>query len=706
MGASCLPMCPTDGTSSRDYLEKLNPRQLEAVTHAGGPLLIVAGAGTGKTRVIVYRIAHLIQSHNVKPERLLAVTFTNRAADEMRHRVLALTDSSSSSINVGTFHWLGHRLLRRYGSRTTVGTDFLLMPPNQSLAVIADLMPKRRREANSDVHGPTAVEVREAVSAYRNANVVKSVSGMDIQSTAQQYVAEMRRRKALDLDDLILESVNLLATHADVRERLQAFFEHLLADEYQDTSPPQAQFLRLLSRPEGNITVVGDDDQAIYGWRYADLANMREFATTFPSATVVRLEENYRSTQRILRPANELLLQNRERIGKTLFSKTTSGSRPVIFAAGDASEEAQFVASTVESLAAGGLSWENIGILFRINAQSRALEDAFISTGIPYAVLAGRRFYERDEVARVVDSLRVIATPADSASWGRLLRNIGGIGPARAAGILNRIADTGQEIGAALSEESIGLPESLSAPVSQLAGGLAGFGTDKDLGELTRAVADLLDRVLGPVGTTESARETAQVNVNEFVSVASLFVQVQGANLGEFLDRLGLQHDGTQETNGVQLMTLHAAKGLEFDAVFLTGLEEGLLPHVRSIPSNAMVEEERRLLYVGMTRARRWLYLSYARSRLLDGRYVSTEPSRFLDEMPARLFDVKHGIRTQARDRLTHVATGEVVVHPRWGRGQVRAVNGNGRNTMVTILFDGGSAQTVQLRHAPLKRIS
>jgi DNA helicase-2/ATP-dependent DNA helicase PcrA len=679
----------------------LNERQREAVRHEGGPLLVVAGAGTGKTRVIAHRLAQLIAERSIPPERIVAVTFTNRAAGEMRVRVADMVGERGSAVNIGTFHWLGHRILRRYGARS-IGPGFELFTPAQSLSTTRRLM-KHGNHPNREI---TPADLRDAVRAHRNVGPERAIElpHIDVAAFAADYVAELRKLRALDLDDLVLETVSLLEENARVRARLQNSLKHVLVDEYQDTNPPQIRLLQLLAPRGMDITAVGDDDQSIYGWRHADPRTMLDFSTHFPGATIVRLEENYRSTQRILQAANELLRANRARLGKTLFSRVGAGRKPVIFAAGDESEEALFVASQIRRLLAQGAEPQEIAILFRMNAQSRIFEDALVRAGIAYEVRGGRRFYERPEVARLVDSLRVLIEPASSSDWARLIRHVPGMGPARTDAVVAALERSGEPASVFLSAGDVPAPAAAGRAITRLANRLSGLNEGSDLGSLVRSLADVWNELQPQTSTTAAERDAVAANIEEFVSAAAQFASTGTGGVAELLDLPALS-EVSGPTEGVQLMTIHAAKGLEFDAVFIAGVEEGLLPHRRSVES-WQIEEERRLLYVAMTRARRRLCLSYARARFAGGTGTETRHSRFLDDMPPLVFEVRHGLATLRKDRLTRVGRGDRVEHPRWGAGRVREVEGNGRQTMVTIEFADGSRQRVQLCHAPLKRIS
>lgn len=691
-----------------DVSEGLNQQQQLAVLHDGGPLEVVAGAGTGKTRLIVHRLAYLIKYCAMPPETILALTFTNQAACEMRTRVTNLVGPEAANIHVGTYHWLGHRILRRYGRRLSTGSGFRLLTPSQSLAVLRQVIKNRAKE--SEVAG--VGQIWDAVRAHRNLKRLsaESTAGMapsddeKLSALVMAYVASLREQRAMDLDDLILESLHLLSDNHDIRSRLQEAFAHILVDEYQDTNPPQTDLLRLLVRREGNITVVGDDDQAIYGWRHASPGNMLHFSEQFPGTTIVRLEQNYRSTQRILQPANQLLRHNLNRLGKSLYSRLGAGRRPVIFAGGDESEESGFIADSIQTLLKRGPAHESIAVLLRVHAQSRLVEEGLVKSGIPYDLRSGKRFYERPEVARIIDSLKVLVDPDDARAWEELLMHVPGIGSTRVRTLLSVAQHSGMSPMEALQDPRVGTTPTRSS-IRQIVSCLVDLSPTQRLDQTVRSLADLWNVIDDQKPCSARAKEEVATNVEEFISAATEFGSTHDGDLTGFLDRLALVDGGPNRT-GVQLLTLHAAKGREFDAVFIPGLEEGLLPHHRSLEDPRQIEEERRLLYVGMTRARHWLLLSYARTRLIGGVSSFSRPSRFLDDMPASMFETRHGIADKPRDRLSRVRLGEMLIHPRWGTGKVQSVEGKGRHTMVSIEFSDGARKRVQLCHAPLKRIS
>jgi len=695
-----------------DVLGGLNQQQREAVTHAGGPLLITAGPGTGKTRVVVHRIAYLVGVAGLAPESLAAVTFTNRAADEMRTRTAQLIGEGSARVAIGTFHWLGHRLLRRYGRFTPFGSNFTLLTPRESGRILAGVIRRQLMSHGADTKQrfdddrlPTDLSrLQDAVSALRNRGSVVSPAGFDVQAAVMAYERELRERRALDLDDLILQTIQLLESHNSIRTRVNHRLSHVLVDEYQDANPQQVRLLQLLVGGKGSITVVGDEDQAIYGWRHADVAEMLHFPDRFPGARIVRLEESYRSTKRILAVSNSLVEHNRLRLGKRIFTQNPAGQKPTVFAAGDASEEAAFVIATVRTLQDAGLNPDNIAVLFRLNAQSRPLEEAFVRGAIPYHI-EGLRFYERPEIVRVLDALRVIADPEDRDAWRGLLTRVRGLGARRVALLL---PDEGQPL-QLLGRDLPGfLPAAARASVrllTELVHHEAGRPPQSGmLVDTIRQIVAHLDAVLGPLDSAAES-ESEQANLDELLSVATQYESSRAASRRDFLDHVTLSGGPSSTASGVRLMTLHGAKGSEFDVVFITGLEDGLLPHRKAFEAPDQVEEERRLLYVGMTRPRSRLFLTYARTRAVGGQLTANPPSRFLEEIPPQLLTVEFGVGRRPRDRLSRVDIGDKVAHARWGHGVVVQVEGTGRDSMVSILFLDGSRQRVQLRHAPLQRV-
>lgn len=674
-----------------DLLAGLNEAQRRAVTYRGGPLLVAAGPGSGKTRVISHRIAHLVQS-GTPPERLLAITFTNRAAREMERRVRGLL-GEEVRVPIGTFHWAGSAILRRHAHRLGVSRDFSLIDPGEA-----------RRLLRSAAHPFLA----PAISALKHGRPLEQVAreaGVPpevLQSQLAAYEQQLRRRGVLDLDDLLALTARLLRQFPEMRQQYRSWLAEVLVDEYQDTNPVQRELVRLLQPESNSVVVVGDEDQAIYGWREADARAVEYFLRDF-SPEVIKLEQSYRSSKRILRAAGSLIARNTHRLEKTMTSSRPAGPLPVSLVAVDELEESELVVQTIERLRREeGYTLSEMAVLYRVNAQSRAIEDALVRQGFPYQVVAGQRFYQRPEIRRVLAYLQLALDRTHPAA-AFLLEQIPGFGPRR----IVRIQEEAEAGGVPLLDAAARLPrgvpargrqllDSVRQTIEQLAG-----QRDRPLVELVEAAVAAVEAELAKQSPAEA--ESRRENLAELRSALREFAR-PGATLRDFLDRLSLGAEGPESGEGVRLMTIHAAKGLEFPVVFLAGLEEGLLPHHRALSREKDIEEERRLCYVGMTRAMDHLYLSHTHLRLLGGSAITGSPSRFLGEIGARHLDVRPGRRASQRPRLSAVAAGERVIHGRWGEGVVTRVEGRGRDTMVTIEFDSAGRQRLQLCYAPLSR--
>ncbi|HZU12777.1 MAG TPA: UvrD-helicase domain-containing protein [Chloroflexota bacterium] len=666
----------------------LNDAQRAAVEFDSGPLLVLSGPGTGKTRVITLRIARLI-ANGMPPERILGLTFTNRAAGEMRTRVGQLV-GDEHGLRLGTFHWAAQALLRRYANRMGIDRDFRLLSAGEArhvLAVCLNLPP------------PQVTRVAHALSALKNGAPLPTVVreyGVEqgaLVEYARGYASGLRSASALDLDDLLALSVQLLRTDESVRDRCRRQYEEVLIDEYQDTNRVQQELVRLLAPPHDLLTAVGDEDQAIYGWRYADSGTTSRFLDDFPAATIIRLEESYRCAKRIVRAAGALIEHNPGRLGLSLRTPNDAGAEVVCLAADDEKEEAAWIADEIAREAGQGVPLAHIAVLYRTNAQSRAIEDALIRRGLAYHVHAGRRFYERPEIRRALAWLRLTLGPDDEAAE-YLTSTVTGVGSRRLDALRRQAEDRPWDEVWANPE---GVPQAAAFQLSRLAQAL------RELRALrTEPLAVVVERAAwcatDLVAATEDETDSIMENLQELQSIVR---DMGRASLHDLIDRLTLSDEPAR--GGVALMTLHAAKGLEFDVVFLAGLEEGLLPHRRALDRPGGVEEERRLCYVGMTRARRRLALTHAYTRFLGGHALLGERSRFVAEM-GRHVTVRLSPRRSAKPRLTSVKLGERVVHVRLGPGTVVAVEGSGRNTLVTVEFDEVGRQRVQLFHAPLTR--
>jgi len=641
-----------------DFLQGLNPQQQAAVAHVEGPLLLLAGAGSGKTRVITHRIAHLMEAHHVPGPCIVAVTFTNKAAEEMRHRVQNLVGShgSHSSPLVSTFHSFCVRLLRRDGDplaeiRPGFTRKFTIYDDDDQMALMKSIFKglgldekfmQYRAVCSWISHRKSLKETPQDVYAASTEQKTSQLA-----SIYEQYESRLRQANALDFDDLLLESVRLLAHDAGLRSQYNRRFEFVMIDEYQDTNRAQYELIRLLTEARKNLAVVGDEDQSIYGWRGADIRNILDFERDYPNAAVIRLEQNYRSTKTILEAASAVVANNTERKGKWLWTEAGAGQRIGRFEAFDGEQEALFIADTIERLLTQNPE-SRAAVLYRTNFQSRQIEEALRRYGRKYVVLGGFSFYQRAEIKDALAYLKILASPHDSVSLLRVINT-----PARGIGkgsidqieqyALKQELSVWSAIGRMLDENVF--PARAEAAlrafrnmIQELAAMLA-----------TAPVSDILEAILTRTGYSamleagqDPDSEARVANLNELVNAAAESGQ-RGEGVTEFLDHAALvsDTDNLDERAQVSLLTLHNAKGLEFPIVFLAGMEEGLFPHQRSLDSKAAMEEERRLCYVGMTRAEQRLFLTSARYRRRwgGGETEASIPSRFLKEVPGALVD-------------------------------------------------------------------
>jgi DNA helicase-2/ATP-dependent DNA helicase PcrA len=653
-----------------DFLDKLNPEQREAVLHRDGPLLILAGAGSGKTRVITFRIAYLIGDGHANPDEVLAVTFTNKASQEMRERVESLIGSTAGGVWLSTFHSLCARLLRREAPKIGLSRDFVIYDSSDQVAVVKQT---QRELGIDDKLVPPRMALSRISQAKNRMEGPETLRGdwnirdEHIAKIYERYLQALTDANALDFDDLLLKTVELFESSQQVREFYARKFKYVMVDEYQDTNRPQYLLIRRLAEAHRNIAVVGDPDQSIYKWRGADLRNILDFEQDFGEARVVRLEQNYRSTQMILDAASAVISQNRNRKDKRLWTDRQGGSKIVYFRASDELEEADFITRSITQFRSADVD-ATMAILYRTNAQSRAIEDSLMREAIPYKIIGGVRFYERKEIKDALAYLKLIMNPHDDVSLRRVI-NV----PAR--GIGKGVMDSLQAIdpNAVLEDAppllAAGLQEVRSARSlwAKLVyavddGRLAPRATAslRVFRDLIAGLADVarkepvsitMGKMLDQTGylkdlrdeNTEEANERIE-NLMELVSAAREYeTREPEASLGGFVDRLSLlsevdEESGTRDAK-VWMMTMHAAKGLEFPLVIIAGLEEGLFPHSRSSDNDEELEEERRLCYVGMTRAQSQLVLTSAARRRVFGEYQSTEPSRFLDEIPTELVE-------------------------------------------------------------------
>jgi DNA helicase II / ATP-dependent DNA helicase PcrA len=718
---------------SSDLLSDLNGCQAQAVRHPGGPLLVLAGAGSGKTRVLTCRVAWLIRDRGVKPEEILAFTFTNKAARELRTRIEAML-GSLRGLWAGTFHSTGVRILRRWGPEIGVPRDFTIYDDDDQISVIRALL---REDGTAGEREVTPRQVLSRISDAKEAGVNPEQMERQARSPVDRraaklyarYEAALERASALDFDDLILRSLRLLRERPQIEDLLARRFVHVLVDEYQDTNATQAELVRRLASHHHNLCVVGDDDQSIYGWRGADPSHILHFDQVYPDAAVIRLEQNYRSTGVILEAANAVIRHNRTRRGKELWTENERGAGLDWLLARDEEEEAELVRQRVAGAAEAGLTPGDYAVLYRTNAQSRALETALRRSGLPYQLVGGGAFYQRREIKDLLAYLRLLLHPEDDLAFRRIA-NV----PPRGLGAVFL-----ERLDAAAREASTALLPTLRA---QVAGGpQAGprYQGAVELVNLLDALAALREESLEVLvaelaertGYREFLRkadpDTADErlgNVEELIAGAAAFaVRAEESSLEAFLAEAALLADidrMADDAQRVTLMTAHAAKGLEFPVVCVVGMEEGLFPHANSLLEPARLEEERRLFYVALTRAKRQVVLTGARYRRRYDLPGPTQPSRFLAEIPPQLL---HGAATVARPvaRAHHAArhaapearasapaaepesgswVGRQLLHTHFGPGRVVAQEGRGSTAKLTVEFAGGVRRKILARYA------
>jgi DNA helicase-2/ATP-dependent DNA helicase PcrA len=722
-------------TASDALLEGLNQPQRQAVLHEEGPLLVLAGAGSGKTRVLTHRIAHLIRTGKARPGEILAITFTNKAAQEMRERVEMLVGPRTRAMWVMTFHSACARLMRAEADKLGYTRTFTIYDESDSLRLVK----RCADELEIDTKRFAPRGLKRQISDAKNAMLDAAGYREQVQSFFEQTAADVydlyekriHAMNAMDFDDLLLRSVNLFELFPDVRKRYSNQFRQILVDEYQDTNRTQYRFLELLAEEHRNLMVVGDEDQSVYGFRGADIRNILDFQKDFPDAEVIRLEQNYRSTQPVLSVANAIIQNNRQRLGKNLWTDADKGDMPIIRELDDEHAEARYVAGEVERLVDEGMSRSEIAVFYRTNAQSRVLEDTLVRYGVSYQVIGGTKFYDRAEIKDALAYLTFLTNPSDAVAFGRIVNSPKrGIGDTTQARILNHANTVGEVVWEiALRPEIVpGLGTAAIKAVGRFMSIMERLQERLD----SATVPELLDETLQEAGYMDALRAERTIeaegrieNLEELISVAREYEATsEEPSVEEFLQQVALfsEQDNLKSDEGiVTLMTIHNAKGLEFPVVFLLGMEDGVFPHMRSIEAGD-VEEERRLAYVGITRAKQKLYLTYARTRSLYGGTEWNLPSRFLDEIPAELAERQVSEqrtfgRPSSATRWSDTPnaptrreptpgatfrTGEDVVHARFGEGVVTGVEAGGV-VMVRFASDG-SEKKLMADYAPLKK--
>lgn len=754
---------PASDDAGKAVVDGLNPQQRAAVEYRGPALLIVAGAGSGKTRVLTHRIASLIDTGDAWPSQILAITFTNKAAAEMRGRVEELLGLEARGMWISTFHSACVRILRREAENFGFTSGFTIYDSQDTRVIFKRLIKKYR----ADVYNLTPRGVASAISKLKNDLVdaetyARTISGNDPVASMmlelfREYQAELRQANAFDFDDLIAQTVYLFRAFPEVAENYRRRFRHVLVDEYQDTNHAQYALIHELTKEGGaSITVVGDSDQSIYAFRGADIRNITEFERDFPGATTILLEQNYRSTQNILDAANAVIGHNLNRRVKRLWSELGSGAPIVGFVGYTAHDEAQFIADRIDELHGMGTNYSEIAVFYRTNAQTRALEDIFIRSGLPYRILGGTRFYERAEIKDILAYLIVIANDRDDLALRRIINQPKrGIGDATVAQLASFAEAHGLSLYQALSRaDELGLGPKVTKAMlglSALLSGVKASGEPVDV--LAREILERTGYLAALAASKDPQDESRAENLAEFVALAAEFREANpDGTLTDFLTEVSLVAavDELDDSSGsVSLMTLHTAKGLEFPVVFLTGLEEELLPHRIATQEIGGIAEERRLFYVGITRAKRELYLSLAMSRSLYGGPSSSLPSRFLDEIPDGLVDWQ-GVKTRvglgrggasasrqigaggqsagadrsgsasAKPKISWpgalttevrnneglvVVAGDRIRHSRFGEGTVRDTTGSGAKLVAEVEFDDGSRKKLLVKIAPIEKI-
>jgi DNA helicase-2/ATP-dependent DNA helicase PcrA len=723
-----------------DILAELNPAQREAAEAVNGPALILAGPGSGKTRVITHRIAYLVRVCGVSPHRIMAVTFTNKAARQMEERLNQLVSGSVKALTVGTFHAICARILRQDGNEIGIDPKYVIYDDDDQLSLVK----RNLKELNLDPKDNAPRTILSAISAAKSRMLTpsdylqysRSYFEEKVQRIYERYQKSLAESNALDFDDLLMRTVQLFRQKPEVLERYQNRYLHLQVDEFQDTNLVQYELVKQFAGKYRNICVVGDPDQSIYSWRSADLRNILNFEKDYPDAKVILLEQNYRSTQKILEAASRVISANRQRKPKNLWTENEPGLPPAVIETYTEQEEAQFVIKEIDSLVAQGDTRPgDCAVMYRTNAQSRILEEAFIRYGTPYKLVAGTRFYERREVKDIIAYLRLIQNPADTVSLLRII-NI----PQRGIGqqSLVELSNWAQSLGVSeyqSLELLIGNDEKEACPLSsRTAKVLAGFavmlqGLINDSRELN--LVALFDHVVENSGYKKyvSGLENGEErweNILELRGVAQEYNELSPQEgLAAFLEGVTLVSDVDGLNGGVDavtLITLHQAKGLEFPVVFIVGMEDGILPHVRSIDDPEQLEEERRLCYVGITRAKKRVYLVHAFRRMLMGSSMVNKPSRFLRDIPSQKVStssLQKNVETKAAYKweksedvvpvvdldLPELKAGDHVRHAQFGEGVVVNCHPKKNDAEVTVAFEGTGVKRLLLSFAKLEKV-
>lgn len=722
-------------------LDGLNGAQLEAVRAEIGPILVVAGAGSGKTRVLTHRIAHLVEQRGASPTSILAITFTNKSAGEMAERVSRLLGGKATGMWVMTFHAACARILRAEATRIGFRPSFTIYDSADQVRLVRsiiedDLGKDSKRYPARGVHARISDAKNRLLSPEQFIAETEGYFDSTVGEVYTRYQARLLEAGAMDFDDLLVHTAHLLEQIPEARNRWQHAFNHVLVDEYQDTNHAQYRLIRALAAAHGSVFVVGDSDQSIYSWRGADIRNILDFEEDFPSARTIRLEQNYRSTQKILDAANAVIANNRDRQEKRLWSELGDGNPVRIVECQDERSEARFVVGQISRSVGDGGSLREVAIFYRTNAQSRALEEAFRQADVPYRIIGGTGFYDRQEIKDALAYLRAIANPNDDVSLRRII-NVPrrGIGDTTVTRLAEHAAATGISLRAALAEATALLP---GAAARKAVGSFAGLLDRLTAAAATSEPAELLERVYAETEMIVLLRAERTLeangrieNLNELLGVAreAILTGETEQDLATFLQELSLVSDAdelpdTDDDAKVTMMTLHTAKGLEFQRVFLVGMENNIFPHARAL-EEANLEEERRLCYVGMTRAREHLTLTYARSRSLYGRSDNNPPSMFIAEIPEHLVEHErvssrgstplsnaaggwganrpasaHSVVREPKANLPVISVGATVLHRTWGEGIVISVP---TAEEIVVRFPEAGERRLHVAYAPIE---
>ncbi|WP_125714736.1 DNA helicase PcrA [Companilactobacillus kedongensis] len=742
-------------------LKGLNTEQKEAVKTTEGPLLIMAGAGSGKTRVLTHRVAYLIEEKNVMPWHVLAITFTNKAAKEMKERIGKLLDEAANDVWVSTFHSLCVRILRRDIDKMGKSRSFTISDPSEQRTLMKQIL--NRMNLDPKRYDPRAILA--TISNAKNDLVTPEVYAQNAKSPFEQIVAncydaytkEMERNQALDFDDLIMQTNILFEQCPDVLEYYQEKFQYVHVDEYQDTNEAQYKLVKQLGAKYRNVCVVGDADQSIYGWRGANMKNIMNFEEDYPEATTIKLEQNYRSTKTILSAANQVISHNTNRKPKELWTDNKQGDKIKFYRGQNETDEALYVIDQIKNLLLKNFNYGDMAILYRTNAQSRTFEEKLLSANIPYKIIGGHKFYDRKEIKDIMAYLRLVANHDDSMSFQRVINSPKrGIGP----GTIDKLQNYADEHGWSLLEacENIELSP-LAAKPRKTFEEFYKMITDLSKMAQSNSMTDLMEQLLEQSDYVDELKKQNNLesqsrieNIQELLTVTTQFDQtyepdpeIDETRLESFLTELSLvsdQDDLEEDQQEVTLMTLHAAKGLEFPVVFLVGMEEGIFPLSRAMMKQEELEEERRLAYVGITRAEKVLYLTNAYSRMLYGRLQSNQVSRFVEEIDddnlelvnknagsipmrskekefpfskRRYESALHGsYKVEAKTKASGAQgaekvrwnIGDKVMHKKWGEGTVVKVNGAGEAAELDIAFDNEGIKRLLAEYAPIKKES